>query len=126
MFTELDLANMRTAQDEHMLDKCVILSYTAGTLNEYNESDAPVETVSGEIVCGLDMRPSSERHNSDMTLITYDATLRLPIATAVKETDRIRVTKRFGETITPLTYEIVSPMQRGPSGIRLMLRKIVV
>lgn len=126
MFTELDLLDMRTAQDDHMQDRCVILSYTPGTLNEYNESDTPVETISAEIACGLDMRPSSERHNPDMTLITYDATLRLPIATAVKETDKIRITKRFGETITSLTYEIVSPMQRGPSGIRLMLRKIVI
>ena len=69
------------------------------------------------------MRPGSERHLVDKTLIEYDATVRLPITTAVGMQDRFRVTKRFGETLsTPLVFDIVGPIQRGPSGVRLLLR----
>lgn len=125
MFTADDLANMRKAQTEHMFDLCAVLAYSAGTLNEYNEADAPTYTQTALVSCGLDMRPSSERHGADMTTIQYDATLRLPIGTPVEETSRIKILGRFEEMISPLIYEIVSPIQRGPSGIRLVLRKIV-
>jgi len=104
---------------------CEVLSYTAGTANEYNEQDAPTYPTTYVGICGLDMRPGLERHGADFTTIQYDGTLRLPIGTQVKETDRIRVFERFAEFPNDLTYEIVASIQRGPSGIRLQLRKIV-
>lgn len=107
-----------------MLDECVVMSYTAGARNEFNEPDAPTYTDSEPIQCGLDMRPSSERHSAEMTAIQFDATLRLPIHTLLKETDRIRITARFGLYPDELIYEIASPIQRGPSGIRLILKKV--
>jgi hypothetical protein len=125
MFTATDLSNMRHAQTSHMLDVCNILSYTAGTLNEYNEADAPTYPATIITECGLDMRSGSERHGLDVTVIQYDAALRMPLSAAIKETDRIEITSRFGEYPTALIYEIVSPIQRGPSGIRLLLRKII-
>lgn len=125
-FTTDDLAMMRETQTDHMLDECVVLSYAAGTRNEFNEADAPSYTDSDPMPCGLDMRPSSERHGQEMTAIQFDATLRLPINTEVKETDRIRIISRFGLYPGELTYEIVSPIQRGPSGIRVILRKVTV
>lgn len=127
MFTQTDLTNMRAAQNDHMQDFCKVLSYTAGTLNEFNEADAPTYPESIGTVCGLDMRPGSERHGQNMTVIEYEATLRLPIEVTLKETDRIQVTHRFGEALdTALTYSIAAPIQRGPSGIRLLLNKVVV
>lgn len=127
IFTADDLANMRAAQTEHMQDFCRVLSYTAGTLNEFNEADAPTYTSSIETRCGLDMRPGSERNGQNMTSIEYDATLRLPIEVTLKETDRIQITHRFGEALdNALTYEIAAPIQRGPSGIRLLLKKVVI
>lgn len=132
MFDATDLLNMRGAQTDHMMDVCVVLSYAAGTLNEFNEADAPTYTETSVVACGLDMAPNTGRNRggennlTEMTVIQYDAVLRMPISTLVKETDRIKILSRFGEQIDPLTYEIVSPIQRGPSGIRLMLKKIVV
>ena len=125
MFTATDLSNMRQAQTSHMLDVCNVLSYTVGALNEYNEADAPTYPASIITECGLDMRSGSERHGLDMTVIQYDATLRMPLSAKIKETDRIEIVSRFGEYPNALTYEIVSPIQRGVSGIRLLLRKIV-
>ena len=133
MFDALDLTNMRLAQTEHMPDYGRVLSYAAGTANEFGESDAPTYTESVGTVCGLDMNPNTGRSKGgefagqDMTRIQYDAVVRLPVTVAVKETDRFEVTHRFGEALdSALTYEIVSPILRGPSGIRLVLKKVVV
>jgi hypothetical protein len=76
------------------------------------------------IKCGLDMRPGRKQFGTDMTLLTYDGTLRLPITTNLNAKDRIKVTQRFGEAITPLVYSIVGPVQRGPSGIRVLLQRV--
>ncbi|OGO12732.1 MAG: hypothetical protein A2Y53_04875 [Chloroflexi bacterium RBG_16_47_49] len=119
-----DLTGMRSTQDGHMQDECVTQArvQTADTYNQLIDT-YPVD--SAAIICGLDMRPGIERHMPDGNTVTYDATIRLPIATVVLTTDRIKITKRFGETLAvPLVYEIMSPIQRGPSGLRYALRRL--
>lgn len=124
-FTSDDLTAMRATQTGHMLDQCVIITFTEGTRNEYNEDDAPVESESAPVECGLDMHPGSRNFGEEMTVIRYDARLRLPLHTPVAETNHVRIISRFGEAVSPLEFEVLSPIQRGPSGIRLMLRKVV-
>jgi hypothetical protein len=123
-FTAAELTTMRTAQDGHMLDTGNMqpVSITQDTFGQMVET---WPSNSSSIACGLDMRPGSERHGQDKTNIEYDATVRLPIGTAVDLRDKFRVTKRFAETLgTALVFEIVAPIQRGPSGIRLLLKRI--
>ena len=106
-----------------MMDTCKIQSVTqtADTMNQLVES----WTAGDAVECGLDMRPGSERHGEDKTVVNYDATLRLPIDETPDVKDRIEVTHRFGEALAAsLIYNIVGPIQRGPSGIRLLLKKI--
>lgn len=128
-FTPDELEGMRDEQTGHMLDMCVILTYAEGTLNEFNEADAPTFTESAPVECGLemvsDMRSTARRFNEEMTVIQYDAVLRLPLHTPITEKDHIRIVARFGEMHNTLDYEIVSPIQRGPSGIRFLMRKVV-
>lgn len=126
MFTSADLLTMRTTQNLYMQDRCKIGVYTAGTTDEYGQDSAPTYPPGSEIVCGLDMRPGFERHGAELTSIQYDATLRLPIATALTEKDRITVTKRYGEDTTDIVFEVSAPVQRGPSGLRVLLKKAVV
>ena len=123
MFPTADLTSMRATQDEHMMDTCKFgtCTQTADTHNQLVETFA----YGADVVCGLDMRPGSERHGVDKTVLVYDATIRLPIASAPDPKDRVKVTKRFGEALgTDLVYNIVGPIQRGPSGIRLLLKII--
>ena len=123
MFPAADLLNMRATQDNHMMDVCNLGTATQ-TADSYNQQ---VETLAygADVVCGLDMRPGSERHGVDKTLVMYDATLRLPIASAPDPIDRVKVTDRFGEALAvDLVYSIVGPIQRGPSGVRLLLKII--
>lgn len=120
-FSAGELTDMRTTQDAHMLDTCTLQTHST-TRDAYGQ-DVDAWTDGSSVACGLDMRPGSERRGAKMTVVEYDATVRLPIGTTVDEKMRIKVTKRFGESITALVFDIVSPVQRGPSGIRLMLRK---
>lgn len=124
MFNAADLANFRSAQDDHMMDEGVIGTYTDAE-DSFGAKNPTWSYSSTAIKCGLDMRPGSERHTQNMSVVTYDATLRLPIATTIGVKDRFKVTKRYGETLgTPLVYDIAAPIQRGPSGIRLVLKKV--
>ena len=123
MFIAADLTNMRSTQDAHCMDTCNLgtCTQTADSFQQLVETFA----YGADVVCGLDMRPGSERHTADKTVINYDATVRLPIASSPSTKDRVKVTKRFGEALgVALVYNIVGPIQRGPSGIRLMLKKI--
>ena len=123
-FTAAELTGLRAAQDGHMLDTGNMQPVTV-TQDSFGQMVETWPSNSADIACGLDMRPGSERHGPQMTVTEYDATVRLPIGTSVDLRDRFRVTKRFGETLaTSLVFEIQSPIQRGPSGIRLLLRRV--
>lgn len=113
----------RTA--EYMLDTCTVLWYADGTANEYNEQDAPTYTPTYTGACGLNMQPGSERQGDNTTTIQYDALLHLPFGTQIKETDRVEITSRHGQHPDGLTFEVVSPILRGITDFRVLLRKIV-
>ena len=123
MFTAADLANMRLAHTDRLQDSCYLQNLTA-TPDGYGDPVRSWADTGLEIDCGLEMKTGSERRDSDKTVVTYDAILRLPVTTTVTELQRVRVTKRHGETITAIAFQIVSPVQRGPSGIRLLLQKV--
>lgn len=123
-FSTTELADMRTAQDGHMMDTGNIQPVSV-SVDTFGQAVETWPTNSADIDCGLDMRPGSERNRIDDTLTIYDATVRLPIGTTYNMRDKFRVTKRFGETLTTaLVFEFVGPIQRGPSGIRAMLRRV--
>lgn len=126
MFSATELTGMRAAQTGHMMDTCVIQAYS----RTFSDMKAPVETwtdSTSTTACGLDMRPGDERHGVQNSIVEYDATIRLPIATVIDAKDRIKVTKRFGETLgTALVFQVAGPIQRGPSGIRIRLKRVEV
>lgn len=119
-----DLARMRATQEAHMFDLCVIQRYSS-TPDKMNRPQPTYSDDSAGTKCGLDMRPGRKQFGSEMTLLTYDATLRLPITTMLSVNDHIKVTQRFGEPLaSPEVYGIVGPIQRGPSGIRILLQRV--
>jgi head-tail adaptor len=123
-FTAADLTSMREAQTGHMMDTCYIQALTQ-TFNTYGEEINSWADSGSAIDCGLDMRSGSETRGTNKTVVQYDATLRIAITELPTELKRIRVTKRHGETLTtPLIYDIISPIQRGPSGFRILLNKV--
>ena len=122
-----DLTRMQATQELHMSDTCHRSVYSS-TTDEYGQAvDAWTEN-STDIPCGVEQQSGNENMSPDKTVVTYDAVARLPIAQAEvwSTKDRLILTKRFGEAITSIVYGIVAPVQRGPSGIRLLLQKVVV
>jgi hypothetical protein len=124
-FTTAELTSLRVAQESAMQDTGNVETYSE-SFNTFGEP-VPSFAHAADIACGLDMKPGSINLEPNKTTVIYDATVRIPISTAVKMSDNFRVTKRFGETLaTALVFNIVGTIQRGPSGIRLMLQKVDV
>lgn len=126
MFTAADLTNMRSAHTDRLQDECYVQALTE-TPNTFGEVVNSWADSGAAIACGLDMRPGSETRGINKTVVQYDAVLRLPVTSTVTETQRIRVTKRYAETLgTAIVFDILSPIQRGPSGFRILLNKVSV
>lgn len=125
MFSAADLTNMRATQDIHMMDTGVRMVQSS-SVNDFGETIETFTAAVTAIACGLEMRSGNETNQTDKTVIQYDAVLRLPIGTTIDPKDRWKITKRFGETVTNITFQIVSPIQRGASGIRVLLKKVDV
>jgi head-tail adaptor len=123
-FSVDELSRMKEVQVDSLQDRCVIQRH-GYTGNDFGEQESSWTDEAAETACGVDMRPGSEREFARNTLLQYDAVLRLAITVDVDEKDRIKVTKRYGETLsTALVFGIVSPMQRGVSGIRILLKRV--
>lgn len=105
-----------------MFDTCVIQVYSS-TLDDYGGS-VDTYTDGSAIACGLEMTPANETRRVDMNIERIDGTLRLPIATSVKATDRVKITHRFGVAVTNLVFEVVGSVRRGPSGLQVDLQAI--
>jgi len=120
-FTATELERMQGTQDSAMQDTCQIGVYSR-TFDSFGEP-VPLYTYGTAIVCGFDPTGGVEDWRRDMTALNINATVRLPINTVVDVRDRIKIITRFGESITPLTFEVVQFAQRGPSGLVLQLRE---
>lgn len=118
-FTADELAKMQGTQVESLQDTCIIQAY-ALTQGDYGE-EVDTYTDGSTIACGLNMTPSRESRRADMNVERIDATIRLPLGTSVKTTDRIKVTHRFGVAITALIFEVIGAIRRGPSGLQVDL-----
>jgi head-tail adaptor len=123
LFSSGELAEMRGAQEAHMMDEVVrmVWSSTKDALN----ADVSKWTDGKIIACGIDMTGGSEQRDSGKFMVTWDVRLRMPLGTAFDLRDRFRISSRFGQpTNTNIVYEIVSPAEEGPSGIVISLRKV--
>ena len=123
MFTANELTGFRTATTDHLMDTYVPQVYS----RTFNAVGEPVVTFTDgtAAICGLDMRPGSERHTTGNTLTEYDATVRVAVGSTLTTKDRVKVTKRFGETLgTALVFDVVAPLQLGPSGCRFALKRV--
>lgn len=122
MFTASELDGMTDAQEEHMMDECILRVYT-GSQDTYGEINATYAD-GITIKCGLEMKGGEIRSAADKTVIFYDAKIRLPKTFSFSLHDRIKITKRFNTAITPIEYAIISTHSIGPSGMRLLLQKV--
>lgn len=118
LFSRGELDDMRDVQEAHMMDTCLIAEPTKTT----NESNLPVASYdwdeAEQSICGFDPSPSQELLDQ---VPNSEAVNRMPIDTVISNEAYIRITKRFGETIDPLTYQVIGSPRRGPSGLLVWL-----
>ncbi len=128
MLTAADLAFMRATQIEAMGDTCTLRKW-APTVDNYGTEIAAYTETTG-VACGLDVTGGTgarEQRRPDGTITTISAALRLSLddGAGLTEEDRITVTHRNGELLTPaLAYGIDGAPQRGPTGYVLQLVEV--
>lgn len=128
-FRAEELNRMQAAQEAGMMDACTVLRYESGGEDEYG---MPIErwTEGATIACGYDGRRRSETGvpaGTDLTQVGLtDGRLRLPIDTVIGQTDRIRLTHRFGELLeNSIVFDLIGEARRGPSGLLVDVRKVI-
>jgi hypothetical protein len=123
-FTATELERMQDTQEAAMQDTGVMLRYSEAR-DDYNNPYPDYTADENSVVCGLEYTdPDEVQESGEVPMI--DAWLRLPLATAWDTRDRFRVTHRYGvELADPPEFELVGPVQRGPSGLVVGLRSVM-
>lgn len=124
-FSAQELSDMQATQEAAMLDTCVHLQ----RYEEEDDYNNPVETfIPGDsYACGLNEKPKDREAMVGTQVVVIDAELRmsLDVESTIANTDRMRITHRFGVALaTPRDYKIVGAPRRGPSGLIFKLLKV--
>ena len=127
-FSPDELTRMRSTQTGAMMDTCTLRSRSF-TQNAYGEEVAAWTERTG-VACGLDVTGGTavnEAQRQTGTVTTISAALRLSLAdgAGLTEEDRITITHRNGELLTPpLVFGIDGYPRRGPTGYVLRLVEV--
>ena len=126
-FTVAELTAMRSVQSAAMMDTCTLHTWVP-TVDDYGTEIAGYSDVAG-VSCGLDVSPAwaRELRRADGTIIHIVGSLRLSLddGDGLTEEDRVTVTHRNGELLTPaLAYGIDGAPKRGPTGYVLSLVEV--
>jgi hypothetical protein len=128
MLTAADLAGMRATQIAAMGDTCTLHKW-APTVDNYG-TEVPGYTDTAGVACGLDVTggiAAREQRRPDGTITTISAMLRLSLddGAGLTEEDRVTVTHRNGELLTPaLAFGLDGAPQRGPTGYTMRLVEV--
>lgn len=121
-----DFSALRGVHQEHMWDVVRRLEYS----RTINEAGQPVETwveVPFDILCGYSPKGGVERASDNLTTLTWDAVIRLQGTTILDSKDRLKLIRTKTEPVDPaLVYEIVGPVQPGPTVMLLRVKKVDV
>lgn len=122
-FTATELTRMQEAQKSAMMDTCTLLQYSE-VQTSYGQMKG-TWTAGPILTCGYGPTGGEEIREPGKTVVRWDAKLRLPLSTHLDLRDRIRIENRYGQpTDVRTVFEIVGPIQEGPSGFVLLLRKV--
>ena len=119
------LAQMRVAQADLMGDTCQIGTYSAGTADGFGNVPGSYSYATA-ISCGFEWRGTNEAHTVAMTAVNADALLRVPHTTTITARDRVKLTKRYGATITELVFEVAGIKQQGPTATLVYLKQVTI
>jgi head-tail adaptor len=118
-----DLTAMRAVYGDSLHDTCRLKPRTVTTATDGQEiEDWPDGVI---VACGFQPTAGAEQRRADMTILAYDARLRLPLGTAITYLDQVRITHRYGAALaTPLTFQVEGDPQQGPTGLVCLLKRV--
>lgn len=124
--TTAELTRIKTGMGETMLDTCQI-----GVATEVTTGTYAVETITygATIACGFNalikQGQGATESREGAQASTNEAVVRLPMTTAVKGADRVKIITKAGVTLTPSpVYRILGGPQYGLSNILLRVMEI--
>jgi hypothetical protein len=123
MLTDRQIAQMRHTQSDLMGDTCQIGVFSAGNADAHGTIRGTY-TYGSVLSCGFEWRGQSEQHTQIMSTFNADAVLRVPVTSSVASRDRVKVTHRYGEDITDLTFEVIGVGMRGPTATLVFLKQV--
>ena len=121
-----ELAALRADYDDIMGDTLYVGSESAASADWSSDPATGTWTYTGSaIACGVTLGMSKEiLHNGQPTMT--DGVIRIPIGTSVTGVQRVRVTKRHGETLSPAEdYAVIGSPRRGAVGLQLAVQRVV-
>lgn len=126
MLSQVELAAMAETADESMMDTCVIQTATTG----YDAVGGATVTWSDSaaIACGVQFVSERRQESIEVAGTRYDvdATIRVSLDVAVQPANRVKVTKRYGQTLaTAWTFEVLGVARRGPTANVLRVRQLL-
>lgn len=122
MLTSADFTTMRADVADSLLDTCVIgvMGSASGV-----EPTAAYTYTANPVACGFAPMPSGEAGGDAPQVTMTDAVLRLALTETVTGDSRIKLTKRFGTTLTtPEYYAVIGEPKRGHTLFVCKLRRL--
>lgn len=123
-WSDLDIENMRASQEAHMMDSGYRYVYSR-TLDTFGDEVVSYTKEAAPTICGLEYLSGNENHGSDMTVVTYEAVLRLPFGFILDAKDRFEIVSFRGETVSWM-YEVAAPIQQGVSGLQVPVNRVEI
>jgi len=113
---------MRATAASTFFDECELGAVPVHTWGSADTGEQ-VPVFGDAVACGFQpMNKGEVRDGSQAPM--YDARLRLTLDNDVSNIDRVRITVRHGEAITPELYSVEGLPERGPSAQVLTLKRI--
>lgn len=125
MLSSSEVAGLRSAAEAHLLDTCVIQSYSE-TRDSLGTPSATY-TDGAATACGFQSLSAAESRTPEGTTIRADAALRLPLSTlgSLDTRSRIRLTHVLGVALSPaITYSIVGRPEPGKTTVLVRLERL--
>jgi len=118
-----DLTDMRAVYASSLADTCIPMTRSTTTADDGQVIESWTDGTA--IACGFEPTGGTEQRRADMTVLAYDAKLRVPLGTALTYLDKVRITYRLGTALaTALTFQVEGDPQQGPVGKVLLLKRV--
>lgn len=121
IFSTSEMELLQDTAEHHMMDEGWRM-IAVSALDDLGD-EVLTYTYGAETICGIEMQAGFERHGSDMTIVRWDAILRVPFDYFMEAQDRFLITSFRGRADFIL-FEVAAPIQRGISANRILLNRL--